>query len=294
MKSLFVSSKKIVVLFFSLALFSSMKVNKDVNFIEIKEAILKKIIQVDFVSNGKYQGNSIKMNIKCNKNSAIKILVPAGSYFLSEAEDEQDLVTPVDQFFTLAPNSNSSKIVNGYCCQANNKCPKENKKFKLIDRKLPLMNKLSELIKNKNYEHSVLQDVVWSISDKKPLSNITSTNNPNEIKKLREELAILTGLKNDWFESPQLRTVDVYGNINRETIKIQGNLDLVITKEGFIHQEVQDSSGKVLMKSNQKFSVKKGKLTYFFNVKVTGWKKGNYSVRLYNNSEIIHEQSFEV
>ncbi len=283
-----------IVLFLSLFFLLSMKLNKDVASITIKEAMSKKIINVDFISNGNYQGNSIIMKIKNNKSNALRIVIPSGSYFQSENEDEQDLVTPTDQFFTLAPGSNTSKIINGYCCQATNKCPKESKKFKLVDKEIPLMNQLSALIKNKKFDNSIIQDAIWSISDKKPLSNISSPVNSSEIKKLREDLASITGLKNDWFDSPQQRTIDIYGNINRETVSIHGNLELIIPTDGQLHQEVQDSTGKVLMKSNQKFAVKKGKLTYYFNVKVNGWQKGNYSVKLFNNSKIIHEQSFEV
>lgn len=266
---------------------------REIQTISIEDAIDKRLIQVDFLSNGTYQGNSIVSKIKNLSNLVLKLKVKSGTYFNAFTDEEQDLITVKDLFVQLSPRSNLNKNIDGYCCIASNRCPIKENKFRIVPNKIQHFDKFKALFVGKNYSHSIVQDAVWALSDKHPISNITSEN-PLETKSLREELSKITGLKNEWYETPQIRNVDPFGNINRETVAVQGNIEFDNKVNATFHQEVQDKNGVILMKTEKPFKIGVGKVKYFFKLQVTGWEKGKYYVKLYNGNVVLHVNEFEV
>ena len=278
----------ILITYFGLSAFENKKYRTTV--INLKDAIKSKVIQVEFRSTGNYQGASIVAKITNTRGKPIKLIIPAGSYFDAQTEKEQDLVLAKDVIVQLAPKASSSKVLNGFCCKASNRCPIKGNNFRLSDKKLDKFDLLTTFLKGKKFAKNDLQDAVWCISDRRAISNVSGKN----CKELREKLASITGLKNDWYSSPQSRTVDRFGNINRETVAIHGDVKFQCPANALVHQEIRDISGKVLVKGSSNTALNKGTINYIFNVSVKGWKKGEYTVALVNRSQVLVSSKFKV
>lgn len=187
----------------------------------------------------------------------------------------------------------SSKVLDGYCCNASKKCPTKGNKFTLSNNKVTHFDKVAALLKGKKYGNGVHQNVVWALSDNHALSNITA-DNPETVRSLREEIAKITGKKNEWYNSPQEETVDPFGNINRESVSVEGDIELTFATDVKVHQEIQDSVGNVLVKGVDSRPLHKGAVKYHFALQVKGWKKGTYYVKLMNGTQVLTKNEFKV
>lgn len=262
--------------------------------INLEKAISDKIISVKFVSNGSYAGKSVVSEVKNLTSTAVKICVPAGTYFQAPSDKEQDLLIPQDEFFALTPNHSKSITLNGFCSNLNNKAPSSGGKFKLSANKTPKeMQKLIAFLKGKKYENHTLQDAVWSITNQSSVSNIYGED-LKAIDDLRKELFAITKQQVTWYTSPQSIEVLEDGTINRETATIKGDLIYTTKKGAKVHSEVVNPDGEVKIKTNQRTMEISGELSYNFKVEVKGWKKGTYKVNVIEDNKIIKSYDFMV
>lgn len=294
METNFVSrNKSVLLVIFAVFSFSFIQTKKGVETLSIEEALQRKLITASFISTGSYQGSSIDAKLKSNSSALLKVKIPAGTYFKAQTGEEQDLVTVQDVMVQVAPQKTLTKNIDGFCCIASNRCPIKDNKFSIVPNKIQKFDQLTSFMKGKNYEKGTIQDAVWVMSDQKSISNISSEDKVAS-KALREHLSSITGQKNEWYEAPQNRVVDPYGNINPQTVAIKGMIEFDNKTNASVHQEVQDKDGNVLMKTDRKFPLQKGEVKYYFSLSVTGWQKGKYSVKLMNGSNVLVVNEFEV
>jgi hypothetical protein len=273
---------------------SSFSEKSEIQIIDLADAIEKKIIKANFLSNGNYQGESIAATLTNISNIRFKLKIPAGSYFNAQTAEEQSLTTLEDFFVQLLPNATTSKVFDGFCTNASNSCPIKGHTFSYDKaKKVKKIDELTQFLKGKKIENNALQDAVWTLTNNHSLSHISSMNN-DEAYNLRVFLAKLTGKKNEWYDKPQTRTVDQFGNINLNSVKVEGKIDVHVPSSGYIHQEVQDASGKIMMNGTKPAYVSMGKLSYQFKVEVKGWQKGKYFVKLMNGTKVLLSNEFEV
>jgi hypothetical protein len=262
--------------------------------INLEKAISDKLISVNFVSNGQYAGKSIIAEMRNLTATAIKICVPAGTYFQAPSDKEQDLLIPQDEYFALFSNQKKSITLNGFCTNLANKSPKEGGKFKLAADKTPKeMAKLLTFLKGKKYEDHTLQDAIWSITNQSSVSSVYGEDAPG-IESLRKHLFEITKQKETWYTSPQTIEVLEDGTINRETASIKGDLIYTTKKGAKVHSEVVNPEGVVKIKTNQRTMEISGELSYNFKVEVQGWKKGTYKVNVIEDNKVIKTYDFVV
>jgi hypothetical protein len=262
--------------------------------INLEKAISEKMISVNFVSNGKFSGKSILSEIKNLKATPIKICIPAGTYFQAPSDKEQDLIIPQDEFVSLSANQVKPMILNGYCTNSSNKAPEKSGKFKLATNKTPKeMQKLLVFLKGKKYENHTLQDAIWAITNKSSVSNIYG-NDKASVTALRNELFTLTGQKQTWYTSPQEVIVNEDRTINRETASISGELEYQTKKGAVVRTEVFSPEGDSKIKTDDRTIEISGAMTFNFEVKVKGWKKGTYKVKIIENNKVLKSYDFVV
>lgn len=267
---------------------------QQVETIELSDAIKRKIIEASFVSNGSYSGNSLLCKAKNLQAKAYKIRITEGTYFQAPTDTEQNLLIPQSDYFLLQANQAKSVTLNGFCTNASKHAPKEGGVFKLASYTANAsMPKLVTFLKGKKYDNSTLQDAIWAVSDKHQVSNVVGEDKTS-ISELRKFLFTLTGQKETWYESPQIRTIEPDRTINHETARISGDLTYKTTKGAKLYTEVVSPEGEVKIKTDTRTMTNSGDLTYNFKVEVKGWKKGKYVIRVMENEKLIKSFDFIV
>ncbi|MEY3235999.1 MAG: hypothetical protein RI883_100 [Bacteroidota bacterium] len=261
--------------------------------IDLETAIANKLISVEFISNGEYSGESLIMKVKNLNSKKMEIRINAGTYFAAPSDDEQNLIIPQEDFIVLEPKGSKEKLLNGYCTNMGNAAPNSGGLFVLKKSNITGMQEFITLIKGKTLESYTIQSAIWALTDHESVSNVDGENSA-EIDVLRKELFKITGQKETWYKSRQEYAVSEDRQINTETLAINGKLKFQTVKGAIIHEEIYDSEGKILFKLSESVVKLGGEVGYEFNLKVKGWKKGNYEIRLMDGTKLVKTFEFIV
>ena len=261
--------------------------------IDLKTAIANKIITVEFISTGAYSGESLMMKVKNLNAKKLNIRISAGTYFDAPNDDEQNLIIPQEDLLVIEPKATKEKLLNGFCTNMKNAAPNSGEQFILGTINIKGMPDFLGIINGKKLENYTLQSAIWALTDQEPVSNIDGGNTA-EVDVLRKELFKITGQKETWYKSRQAYVVNEDRQINTETLTINGKLNFQTIKGAAIHEEIYDSEGKMLFKLSETIAKLGGDVGYEFNLKVKGWKKGNYEIRLMDGTKLVKKFDFIV
>jgi hypothetical protein len=261
--------------------------------VNLSDAIRQKLVTANFTATGKYSGYSVTCKLSNLTAAPIHIRIPAGTFFTTADEDEQSLLVPQERMIVLSPKAGNEQIVDGFCTEASDRCPSAGGKLTLATANIPKLQGLTDFLKTKKYPTHVLQDAIWTLTDKHPVSNIYAEDMAS-VQDLRKTLCQLTGQKDTWYSSPQQRTVDESGNIQHETVAIDGKISFTCNKGAKVHEEVHNASGKVMFKMDNTSIVHSGNVDFEFKIRVTGWEKGAYSVKVMEGTKVLTTYTFAV
>lgn len=260
--------------------------------ITLLEGINNKKIEVKATSNGRYKGKSVLLNIQNTGSKSIHVTIPAGTIYRPENPDEQPLIQLEEQLYTLEPHQKSDFTIAAFCTKSKKLTPTEDNQFEIAKSNDVKLQKLIEHIVNNKIDQSTYQDAVWAVTDNHSISNIYS--DQQTIQSFRAFIAELTGQKNVWYDSHQNYTVDEQRNIHRETIQISGELTFGSDGKPPIHQEICNKDGILIVKTNKTTPHKSNNLSMYFSIRVKGWEKGNYYVRIMQGEKEIKRFNFTV
>ena len=261
--------------------------------IDLETAIANKLISAEFISNGAYSGESLIMKVRNLNSKKLNIRINAGTYFDAPSDDEQNLIIPQEDFIILEPKVSKEKLLNGYCTNMGNASPNENGIFVLEKVNIKGMAEFLNLIKGKNLENYTIQSAIWALTDGESVSNIDGENSA-DIDVLRKELFKITGQSETWYKSRQQYALSEDRHINTATLTINGKLKFQTARGAIIHEEIYDSEGTLLFKLSESKAELGGEVGYEFNLKVQGWKKGNYEIRLMDGTKLVKTFEFVV
>lgn len=285
-------SIKIAVILVVSVLFSAFSTNSVATKTDIFDAIKAKTISATLLSNGKHNGNSVDLKITNLTSQTIELIIPAGTKYSTDVEDEQTLIQLEDKFIAFQPKQTYTGKVAAFCTEASDRCPTTASAMKITKNTNPKFTELSEYIKGKAIDKSTFQDAVWAISDDYSVSNISAEDQVS--KDFRKKVADITGQKNPWFNSPQNVTVDDQGNFNRETLLIAGQLEFMCNKGTMVHQDIYKANGEAVLISDKTMQARYGNVTYRFQMQVKGWEKGEYYIKLHDGTNEITRYNFSV
>lgn len=258
----------------------------------LQDAITNKTIVANAVSNGKYSGKSVNLQLSNNTNQSIQVLIPAGTLYYPKNDDEQTLIQLEDQLITLTPNGKTTPSIGAFCTEASDRCPTESESFRIGKTSNPKFNQLVGFVKGKNISKSNYQDAVWAVSDNKSVSNINAELPVD--KEFRKFVASLTGQKDTWYTTPQNVTVDDHGNFNMETVLIHGDLSFTCAKGAKVYQDIHKENGEVFFHSDKSMTSLSGKVDYNFRLSVKGWERGKYYIRIHDGTKELSRYNFEI
>ena len=283
---------KIAVILIVFTLFSAFSTNSTATKTSIFDAVKAKTISATFLSNGKHSGNSVDINITNLTSQTIELLVPAGSKYSTDNEDEQTLIQLEDKFIALQPKQTYTGKVAAFCTEASDRCPTIASAMTITKNTNPKFTELTEYIKGKTIDKSTFQAAVWAISDGYNVSNIAAEDQVST--DFRQKVAEITGQKNPWFNSPQNVTIDERGNFNMETVLIAGQLEFMCNKGTLVHQDIYKANGESVLISDKTMQARYGNVRYRFQIQVKGWEKGEYYIKLHDGSNEITRYAFSV
>lgn len=251
----------------------------------LEAAIKSGKVDVTVHSNEERSYRKVFITVKNLSASPQRVLVPAGTLYTPDEDDEQELIQLNDEILVLKGREENTFEIKTYCTEASDRCPDGT--FKLGKNSNDKLVKLIDYIHKNPLVEDGIQDAVWAISDNESVSNVPGGSEPQN--EFREFLAGLTGQENTWYSSPQQYDVDPYGNINRETVHITGDLAFTADKAMRVHEEIQNAEGETLISSDRHFQLRGGNVRYQFSIHVKGWEKGTYFVKVINdqNEEIV-------
>lgn len=260
--------------------------------IDLTAALKAGTVSVKAVSNGKYSGNAVVFNLTNLTGKTQSVLIPAGTLYHPSDEEEQTLIQLEDQLIVLQGKETKRQLIAGFCSESSDRCPSEEKAFKLGKTSDAKLTKLIAYLKTNKTDKATYQEAVWAITDAHSISSIYS--DKTDVRDFRTFMAGLTGQKDTWFSSPQEYSLDSRGNINRETVRISGELTFDSDGESPIHQELCDAEGKVLFTSNSSTPRKSKDVKMSFSIRVQGWEKGNYYVKIMDGTKELKRFDFVV
>lgn len=261
--------------------------------IDLEKAIELNLIKVEFVSNGSYSGSSLKMNVNNLNSKRLVIRVKEGTYFAAPNDEEQNLLVPQEELIVLEPKSSKEHVLNGFCTNMSLSAPESGGLFKLSKPQIKGLAEFLVLVKGKKLENYTLQSAIWALTDNEEVSNVDGENQA-DVDLIRKELFKIAGQKETWYKSRQEYAIADDRSINTETLAINGKLSFQTVKGAIIHEEIYSSEGKLLFKLPETTTKLGGIVEYEFNLKVKGWKKGDYEVRLMDNNKLVKTFDFKV
>lgn len=257
----------------------------------INEAVKAGLIKVDINSNDERSYSKVYLTVRNLSSTQQRILIPAGTLYEPDEDDEQELIQLNDEILVVNGRSENSIEINTFCTEASDRSPDGT--FSLKANKNEKLQKLISYMGENPGSKDGLQDAVWAISDNHSVNNIPGGNEQQDA--LREFVATLTGQENSWYSSPQQYNVDRYGNINRETVHVTGELAFTADRAMSVHEEIQNGDGETMIKSDRHFQLRGGNVRYTFSIRVKGWEKGTYFVKVINDrNEQMVVKEFEV
>jgi hypothetical protein len=260
--------------------------------ISIEDAIKTGTIQVAMTANGGFSENSIALKIINKTADDLKLIVKAGSVFYSTDPGEQELVLPIDHLILVKSRAQVHEQLSAYCTESSDKVPAQNGKLTMKQSSNKKLLELTTYFNKNKLSPVTYQDAIWSVTDQHPISNIVV--NTKEDRDLRTFIAGLTGLKDVWYSSPQERVVSPDRQITQETVTISGDLSFKTKVGAVVHQEIHNKETGLLFKSDKRNTIKTGTVDYSFTIKVRGWDKGEYEIRVLEGSTLIANYPFSI
>jgi hypothetical protein len=260
----------------------------------IQDAVKLKQAAAVVTSKGDYSGNCLTIQVTNTSKETVTITIPPGTVFHPVDEGDQDIFVVKQQVIVLKPSEKKVMDGNGFCCQLHDASPGEGEGFTVGITANEKLKKLADFLDKKDYPEHVVQEAVWCVSDDNEVTNIYAAD-PASVKPLREFICELTGQKDQWYTTEQKREVTPERVIVSEPVKVSGSLTYESTTGDQIRGELWGPDNKKLFDLGKPMTAQhSGTMSYGFNLKVTGFEKGKYTVIIYGNTKELLKQEFSI
>lgn len=140
--------------------------------ISLPEAVEQGTIILKAKGTGGYQGQCLEVSLRNLSESAIRVIVPAGSYFESIDGDIQDLVVTSRHEAEIAAGQVRSLRLWTMCTQSHNSSPYSGADYAFIGMGSTGLTRLAETIATNHYQNSTAQSAVWVMTSGESASTV--------------------------------------------------------------------------------------------------------------------------
>lgn len=133
--------------------------------LDLQTAIASKKVTAQFLGNGGHRNKCLKLRIKNNSQSPIKIAILPGTYLENEDSSRQDIIIVENEFFVLKGQENRELILKGFCCKRRRGSPHKDDPF-IVKPQInqQIANLCNLLLELKEFEYAG-QEAIWSLVD---------------------------------------------------------------------------------------------------------------------------------
>jgi hypothetical protein len=229
-----------------------------------------------------FADKSIQIDVVNNTGKAITIEETPGYIFNSEDADVQDMILTEPLMFVVQPKSKSSTGLYAMCIQLSNKSPRPDYKYLPGEYAKGNLLLASQFVHQNQFQNSMGQDAIWSISDDKSVYDITG---PAEITNaLRKFIAELKGVT---FDTTLINKNEIYVP---STIKEYALfLKFYLQQSDHIKLQLFDHKGDFVRDLINKPNQMKGRYDMQYKIALKGLIGEKYYVRLFVGDEMRTE-----
>lgn len=256
---------------FSLPLFA--------NEIDILTAIATKQITVE-TNYHQLEEKGMELLLRNHSQKDLSIKVPSGIEFLPNNQDEQPLLNIEDEYILVKAGQEGQLFVGAYCLDYQKKAPSLTTRFKLQEVRDQRVVVFLDFIAKNKVSPSNYQSGLWALLNNSSISTI-SPDSDGDIA-FREYIAKETRRENPWYSTEN----DVVANpgeaISQEPVSISGELSIKSDRDISYEILVVDlTTNEEIRRYGNPGKIKEGwESNLGFKLKVKGWKKGGYAVRI--------------
>lgn len=275
-------------LYFSQAIFSLDKRA----YLSIEKAASNPAVIVKFNSKGGHQGYCMEVAIENNGYDTCFAWVEAGRRLVSEDDKQQDIFIVKNQYVMVEPRTKGKFNVFGFCCQSHDASPKAGTVFKMGYIESKDWQSLASVISANDFDMGAIQHAVWAVSNNHPVSSIDKGKDDKNML-LLQTVAGIKHIELPWYNIDYKKSNDrLFSNVPSHIYsEIQYNLPY----NGEVSIVVRDRYGIIQTTLLEDVPKNEGKNKYFFDLDISGWKDGNYTVEVVlDDNKIIEKKKFEI
>lgn len=257
--------------------------------VTIDEALNRHMIKADVTCKG---GLVLDYKIKNQTDDSLKIIVPAGWRMNAVKENYQDVLMAHEQILAMQKHQTKSFELKGYCCEYTNSGPVAGIKYetgKLAEPKLML---LAKYLNAQKQDDNTEQYAVWAVSNNRPTSNITASND-SLADGLRRFVAVLKDEPIPWYTLRKKAYYNSNGYLHEYPVQLKANVEYQSNGTSYAWFYVTDSLGNKVGEIIGQW-VKPGSHNYAVNLNIKGFKKGKYKMTLAGEKETYIDKEFEI
>ncbi|MCX6181048.1 MAG: hypothetical protein NT150_03865 [Bacteroidetes bacterium] len=270
--------------------------------VKIQDAVKQKLVTVKLNSTGQHSGKSMQVTLKNLTGKTQHIQFPAGTVFIADTSSEQNIYMPEDAMIVLQAKESKTTTMEGYCCEPNDRSPKEHSTFKLSYTDNKDLLALNKIVKGKKLSEDIKQTAVWATINKElsPINEYNdhesgSSSDPADIARLRQAMSTEMSIPDSWYNTQQNISMDANRRILIEPLEISGAITIKINGNTTLKEVIKNEKGEVIDDDMKPYTINKtGNLTYSFNLKVRGWEVGKYYVVVTANNKEVLKQEFVI
>ncbi|MBC7864400.1 MAG: hypothetical protein IAF38_15610, partial [Bacteroidia bacterium] len=104
----------------------------------------------------------------------------------------------------------------------------------------------------------------------------------------------LRGIEDSWYSTPQKRIETPQRIIQSNPVEVYGAIKYKVVSKTAITSELYNSAGELMFSFKGKNEMEPGTWDYNFHLKVEGFEKGKYHVKLKSGSTEIMDKEFAI
>lgn len=228
------------------------------------------------------------------KKKPITIFAEAGTYFISNPPEFQDLLL-AKSFEIMIPGKEVAVIrAYAFCTESHNSCPQNDVEYTISEPPNPDLVDLAQFIeKNRYYGKSVAQSAVWLVADNSELSRQNLGGSSNDLRNFLIELTgqEISSQAPDGYYSFQ-DNEEYFTEYNNPAVsEITGQFTMQMPFDGWVRVGMFNTQGILVREIYDNPNCRRGEHTFSFSFDANYYTEAEYLFKILIEEEVVLEST---
>lgn len=229
---------------------------------------------------GGHSGDCLRVDVHNRSSAPISTSIPAGWLFPSVQDGVQDLIIAREEVITLAPHGRRSITCRAFCCEASNRSPMADERYRQGRPAPPALIALAQAVDSGRYADDIVQNAVWVLSDSNDIGS-TGALDGSADDKLRERLSTLSGQPAPRYT---LRYAEEEGRAcSKRPASISRAFHMALGTPQRLHVRVLRDDGRLVTAVHNGTLLPTGDHDIPIDLDVREWPAGRYAIHVYTD-----------